>query len=649
MSVQHCQVCPHCPHCQKQNSHQVEASLVNHGVSPDLSLQEALVSIPYSDAAEETQPTPVDRLPKPKVSIPSLRGLSLLPSRHRITAKDFWLRKFSRPPARPNRPPKEQCPPEQACFAQYEASCQRWTNVPIKLEVPHHAYNSSIVQFGAEDCTQQKLDDRRTLPVHQPSPRNAHHDLAYNLLTGSQASLDHKLVGSDLCQQHIVRKGYADQEVVPGSHSEQAPVLPGLWYSPSYSFSSLPTTASKAALRPSPLRLIKEDDVYDEAPPIPLRSPLRNSSFAEDDPADLDEANTNSNTVSLNRSRPRSSSYTASSVYSSDDDEGTVQQIDTPPSSPPSFPVRSSSLCPLSTKDATEQAEEIREELGIIDDIYSIYTDEAAVKRGRHEALTDDIEDQVAHLSEVSRAPTQKLSRTQRRLAREHARNEAARKLVKPELNTNLQDLNFEQWLASLNPHRASYGGSHIGLPRSSEEHHASLVSPKPASPRRDQKLPEITEEADHDIEATPQSASTSKNTDHIDPGDEHPPVIPASYSQAPHIGNTAADIKSDSILSLNGLRGQLLALMEDDAEVGQQPTVNAARTPSSSSSGQSSTSTEATEEAPLTLQRIVIEWKGQRYPVLIGEGGKIWEEPCTDGTCQAHGKRDQGVSCGMI
>lgn len=602
----------------------------------------------------QAQPTPVKCIPKPEATISSIRGLSLLPFKRRITRNDFWSRKLWRAPARPARPPVEQCPPVQEYLTNHERADQRWTHVPIKSDLSEANSDSSNVLHGIAHDTIKQVPIRGDALVRQPLLHNAHHDLAYSLLTDSEARLGQSLDRADHVQHHPGSSRSTVLERRFESEAEQPIQVPGVRYAQNSSFSSLPTTASKAALKPSPLRLVKEEDVVEKTPPVPLRSPLRSSYSGSNHVIGSSALESGFETNDLALTRTRSLSYTTASVYSSDDENVTSRHEKTPPSSPPPFPMRSSSLFQPPRKDAKEQAEEIREKLGIIDDIYNMYTDTDTVKKERHEALTDDIQDQVAHLSEIGRARSQKVSRTQKRVAKERTRREAAQHLVRSDSDPNTQNAEFENWLESIvhqdTAKEEAYtlsGGSH-------EQHYGLPMGARTDPSRRDPHPSEVPEEDEHQVIGAHQGDTASNLTvrtnvlkgKHISPS-------PVSHSQTSNLAPVTAKSNLDSMVSFNDLRGQLLALMEDGVEDARQEgelvLSEVTRTPSSSSSSQSSMSTEAAEDMPLNLQKIVIEWKGRRYPVLIGERGKIWEGPCFDEGCHKHRKRLSSLRNGIV
>lgn len=597
----------------------------------------------------QAQPTPVMCIPKPEATTSSNRGLSLLPFKRRLTRNDFWSRKFSRAPARPARPPIEQCPPVPEYVSDHERAHRRYTHVPIKLDLSEVHPNSSNIKHGISHDTIKQVPICGDALVRQPLLRNPHHDLAYSLLTGSEARLDQSLAHTDPSQDHPVSSNSTVLKRRLDSDAEQPTHVPEVWYAQNSSFSSLPTTASKAALRPSPLRVVREEDVVEKTPPVPVRSPLRSSYSGSNHVIGLSAVKSGFETDDLALTRTRSSSYTTASVYSSNDKDVTSPQEKSPPSSPPPFPIRNSSMFQPPGKDAKEQAEEIREKLGILDDIYDMYTGSDTVKKERHEALTDDIQDQVAHLSEIGRAHSHKESRTQRRIARERARLEAAQHLVRSDSDPRTQNAKFEHWLESI-VHQDADKEETCTLPYSShEQHHGILMGARTDPSRRDPHLSEIPEVDEHQVIDVHQGDTASNLTVHtsISKG-KHISSSPVSHSQTSRLGPVMAKSNPDSMVSLNDLRGQLLALMEVDVEDARQegePVLDeVTRTPSPSSSSRSSMSTEATEDMPMNLQKIVIEWKGRRYPVLIGERGKIWEGPCFDEGCQKHGKRLPGL-----
>lgn len=597
----------------------------------------------------KAQPMPVKCIPKPTAKITSsIRSLSLLPFKRRNTRDNFWGRKFLGAPHRPVRPPAEQCPPPQEYLTNYERAGQRWINVPIKLDLSEAAPDSSNVRHGVAHETVKQVVARGDALVRHNHVHSIHHNLAYSLLTGSEVHLEQSLDHVDRTQHHRMSSSPAVAERWLESGAGQPVHVPEVWYAQNNSFSSLPTTASKVALRPSPLRVLKEDDVAEQTPPVPLRSPSRvlfsGSNYATASSAVKDGFVTDG----LILTRSRSSSYTTASLYSSNADEVTPRQEKTPSSSPAPFPIRSTSLSQALKNDASKHAEEIRERLGIIDDIYDMYADTNTVKRERHEALTDDIQDQVVHLSEVGRSRSQEVSRTQKRVAKERARREAAQHLVRSDSGSKARDTEFEHWLDSI-VHRDPEEKNPSTLHHLSNKGHDELPnSADTNSSRRNLHLSQPSEENEHPVIAAHQREIGSNRMIQANAREgRHQSPSLVSHSLAANLDPVTARNDVGSMINLNDLRGQLLALMADDVNDAQQQDESAlsevTRTPSSSSSSQFSMSTEATEDMPLNLQSIVIEWNGKRYPVLIGERGKIWEGPCTARGCRKHGKRVPG------
>ena len=286
--------------------------------------------------------------------------------------------------------------------------------------------------------------------------------------------------------------------------------------------------------------------------------------------------------------------------------------------------------------DAKNHAEDIRDEFGIIGNIHNMYTDTNTLDKGRHKALTHNIESQVAHMCEFGQAPREKIFRIQERLANERAYSEPAQPVIRPGLEASTQD--------------AGEDDSDTALPTIQMQPHESVAQAMTTSHRRHQ-LSEILEEAEHHhIKAVLGSSNTGEVPAKVKPKNRHMSYGRNGYSDTSQFSSVAKDNKLESTISLTDLRHQLLVLMEDDVEHNRHkggPVTTATRcTPSPSASSQSSVSTEATEEVHSNLQKIVIEWNGRRYPVLIGERGKIWEGPCTRESCQKHGR--QSSRCDM-
>lgn len=210
---------------------------------------------------------------------------------------------------------------------------------------------------------------------------------------------------------------------------------------PHSSFSTLPSTLSKMALKPSPLRLIK-DVQLEQAPPVPVRSPLRALRTGNEHTA-LYPARSSSLSPAPFPCH-RSSHYTMS-VYSTNSDGHPMELNDTPPSSPPQTPQHQKRRSFFIEIDAHTRAEDLRDELGIIDDIYDMYADTEKVSR--HEACIDRVESQMSFFELPESITSNRLSRTERRLQKEKAREKAARRLEGLKTEVSGQEMDFEDWL----------------------------------------------------------------------------------------------------------------------------------------------------------------------------------------------------------
>lgn len=111
-------------------------------------------------------------------------------------------------------------------------------------------------------------------------------------------------------------------------------------------------------------------------------------------------------------------------------------------------------------------------------------------------------------------------------------------------------------------------------------------------------------------------------------------------------------DSKSNSIIPRDEDRRSLAVLQDrfhapannetNTVPVPTKETTTTSLTTVSLHSSLSSFFSDGTEPEPIMdLQRSEIEWKGQRYPVLIGGDGRIWEGPCLDLDCQRHNLRN--------
>lgn len=396
------------------------------------------------------------------------------------------------------------------------------------------------------------------------------------------------------------------------------------------SYSTLPSTRSKLVLKPSPLRLVKPEQ-GGLLPPIPARSKLRSTTLG------LEEASIVSEKTSIHLAAPyeHRSSYATTSVYSVDSNGRPAKPLDTPPSSPPDILQSRLNHSSVVIEDPNTCAENMRSELGIIDDIYDMYTD--SDKHIKHEAEVNLNVGRTVRPQTLARVESETLSRAQVRLRKERARQIAIETLEVPKINVEVPRIEFEQWLddafymeedkfrsnqssvsrspaPTVSDHDLAVRNDHIYTKPVVDDERLSTVSG--SSIKTDGKLTSsprfITEAAEVE-----ESDSANLDTSLLQP------------SQMKNDGDCTRQ-------SLAALRNQLNALMEDYSP--HQTMTEAASHRDGSTSPTSSACTNESIPSPTNLQKIVIEWQGRKYPVLIGDHGRIWEGPCIDPYCKEHG-----------
>lgn len=319
---------------------------------------------------------------------------------------------------------------------------------------------------------------------------------------------------------------------------------------------------------------------------------------------------------------------------------------------------------------ARVQAEKFRNDLGIIDDIYDLYVD--TVKRQKHEAEIPEILEGGISFPLSASPSSAKMSRTQRRVARERARKQAvgqgseemispakaqaraktAQTLESQTPNSRANDVDFTRWLELMAKQDLCQDKFGIDVLNSSGQHQITPVMANNEICVAGQRLSEIPEESEQPLLLTRRKNSGQEGTwSYQTERDEEEPevLVPVANKELSSLRDT------NSSISLTQLREHLQALMDDDQSIpqpvtqelslAQQPlffsTDGLKQSPHLSNSPKASSSPQqSTEYGPMDLQRIEIEWKGKRYPVLIGEHGKLWEAPCRDPNCVDHGRR---------
>lgn len=462
-----------------------------------------------------------------------------------------------------------------------------------------------------------------------PTPTDLHHELAYKRLTGCiEAAEQEDSNSTSVVYEDIQHEDAEHHEgsVAPLEHLDKSEFQ--------CSFSTLPSTTSKLALKPPPLRLTK-DEQHVPSPPIPIRSKLRNAHLAEEETIDVSKNESNYPVVAATRR----SSYATISVYSTDSNDFQPRLTDTPPSSPPDMPQCLQDRFSVAIIDPSTCAENLRSELGIIDDTFDMYAD--CDKHFKHEAALKLVPSQIRSSEELARTRTMKMSRAQMRLRKERARQDAIGKLEEPRIDVEIPQSEFAKWVND-------------ALRMEANGKHANSTPPNvyimvPSAPARWEHTVLVNDTSRHAIRArSPAQCTTSKesivelvtvsrNSILTDAFDLEKYEVPEFTTDGVSSASTLEDGDANRP-SLTLLQNQLIALMHDrrKSHQSQDRTV-----------GEGATSD--AEDSPTNLQKIDIEWKGKRYPVLIGDGGRIWEGPCVDPHCEEHGETRKELVFGRI
>lgn len=670
-----------CPHCYRANyfDSRPSSTLGCYGlgslpqrpfIQPDLCFQEPLRDI-YDRTVRKNSPIlqhmPLRRrgsdfaLGNSKLFAPSLRNPKF-PWNRTSAKSSSSAQPAPLPPLRPRRPAPEQCPPKQKFLGIFRPSILsgRVNLPPKKSRIPRiEKASKSYPCIPLSEKTQEISQDFSSDPIHSTKNSHPHHHLAYMALTRGSALEPSDTTDPQSRSCNSLMSERKDGNSMPLFGTDESIVLKDKQsnkVTQCNSFSTLPSTASKMALRPSPLRPRKEGPT-EGPPPIPMRSPLRSETIeVQDNSPSRPSGRTTSPVASLTRQ----SSYTTISIYSTDDDTSSTEEVDTPPSSPLQFPERHESRS-SSVTDARLRAEKMRDELGIIDGVYEMYSDEE--RRLKHEADIVAVKPQLPYLPTLSRANSGKLSRTQMRARKKCAREDAVQKLNGARNDSfTSETVDFEQWLKSALQNEALPHHLATNATNNPCQHFPTLTKRQQGIGFGGQRLSEIPEETENHSSihlGRDRERAISRN---IVPSTSLPERIgnlgpPQPFAESAVLRRSASEpmMKAEHRSSLSALRQRLLTLMEDEREQSQrlQPTVSPTNfqqhptipipsppTPSSSSDA---------EGGPVNLQKVEIVWKGKTYPVLIGDGAKIWEGPCTDAYCKDHGGPRKEAMYGMF
>lgn len=211
----------------------------------------------------------------------------------RERARKFWRtgrnqkeqRVVTTTPPRPNRPPPAQCPPDQPFFSLIRSRV--FPDAP--LLVPFPSYSAAIQEalraqaeylLSSKEGKSYEEDIKDQDEIHP----EVHHEVAYKRLSNDMDLGPSISDPSEPCYDTV--SIFSDQKTPSEASSvysqESEASLDDITHRKIRgSFSSLPSTKSKLALRPSPLRL---DRNFSEpaVPPVPMRSPLRLLSFEQE-------------------------------------------------------------------------------------------------------------------------------------------------------------------------------------------------------------------------------------------------------------------------------------------------------------------------------------------------------------------------------
>lgn len=650
-----------CPHCKSvteidagsvqpgQASHQETTDMRTSATAgiPKLRPVEHLKVLPYDVAVPRAAPTMVKSLPKRRSTKDRIKSLIFsLPENDSSEKRIHSQMKTTMPPKRPPRPPQELCPPVPSIHVTPlpRDTCRN----PAKLSA-HLSSRDSAFRLLLRKVS------KRASPVFNKYALNPA-SVPSSSVPWETSSLafpdDHPNLNSHL--EHGARYILSETErlhtpglVHHGSMSE-------LDINPEHdiSCSTLPTTASKVALRPSPLKPHRRRPAKPNAPASTIALSENVSTFKSSncDITTWCEQEIESPHLS---NISETSSHTTESFHSEKGTDSVLSLLETPPSSPVAIPQRNQSR----RNKARHEAERYRNDLGIIDDVYDLFIDEDE-KRRKHTAnvFTEAQPETLSFQHTLDNSKRHVIPIGQSCLEQndeyntsdegyfdvEPARAEAARALAGKASHYQSSDVDFENWVNSMNRSDPCSTRFEVNILEARDQ---QRVSPAVASDDLGQlkgrfsdfQMEDAQQVTSMNRRSVKKEVQSNREDGEVQRTSSRSESVPSEASIATH---------ADSDLSWDKLRRHLrdLASTKDclcDSCRGKQHSSMNSRSDLKLSAILSS----ECEQPPRNLQRIEIVWKGKQYPVLIDHHGKLWEAPCQNVDCRAHGRRKQDTS----
>lgn len=491
-------------------------------------------------------------LPKRKKQLPQLR----LPPR----------------PHRPKRSFPEQCPPHFPQQVDQSAMLKSSISAPF-LSI---AQQAEMFDVDGHHCRSDSMtkDTTSTTRRYFESP-DVVHDFPPNFLGHKKKTVAYP---------SIMYKDSNFDDASPLS-ADSAP-----------QYSTPPTTASKLALRPSPLH------IEQPTTPSPPRRSLLRISFA---PVKAEASPRFDSYERLNRA----SSGSSRSRYSDKTDVYHAKSVETPPTSPPPLSQRNVSCRTVITSDARQLAEKLCEGLQLGDDTYDMSKSRHA-KRERNKR-NDLLQGQWDRNGESDTRSSLRQAVEDVETSEQLAMHEKLTKAIEAAFRENPA---FQKWLTS------------------HQSFQESVSQADDLVPTDDQMIPRAYSAASASSELLPPLRVNSAESVVVSPMQQV--KAPVCVQPDSSIGSRQQDDRSSSPLTLMAMRQKLYELEEDDG-------TSKARISSQNSSSvrlsEASDSSASVIDLPLRCRRLEIEWKGQKIPILIHENGKVLEGPCMDATCAEH------------
>lgn len=630
MSGMGMETCQHCPHCHRTIPRKVPIEFENQATeiqlgkqnpekSPSgrISLKEALLSVPCSNTPHGTSPTPLTAPSDRKPPSSHAKRPRIFSFASKWSKKGLAPNTATNPPERPKRPPIELCPPvreNRLAAPSKDYNCPTYYLSQGQRHSPNRKYSL------AKDV--QVLGLETDLELHCPQFRNIHHDLAYSLLTGQACT---SLTGSASTPSSKI----PDESTL--STRRIYPRSPSLGHLDS-------TNALIPTFRRLPLFSIKEDQ-DNEIPGVPITLPdFQSGIISYEDEKSYNITLDSNEMVGTKGSSGRSS--ISASVYSTDENISTLGPYDTT-SRPLSYVLQDFRNANGSAKKDTETlAEEFRQELGNFDGIYDDQVDLS--KRVRSETSING----AANVAECSSADKSGV-----RLGLFDAQQRHTEQSAQPKHQNSFelhaeQQQEHERWLRRLsNDKKCDKGNPTKSISLQSKGTRRPIVSNN-FDIIRGKRAPGGPSRKNVPLFSTPDRPQEMYEFMHVVQGETTTENKYSCDSSRDCLGEQSNGLISEG--SLVKLHSRLRELLEQDEEDGLPPKQSSSPLkglvlplpPPESHLGKS---VDENGDVPLNLRRVEIEWRGRKYPVLIGDYTKVWEGPCLDPGCREHDQDIQG------